>query len=213
MKIKKNKLVKLACGIGLLTLGFACQKTELEPSIYGDPILFVRGKFKDKIVDLTVGKPGISGTPFIFQDSLNVARVYAFTLFDSLTLFSPTVTLSFINYAASTGSLAADIDSTFKPGNKEIAELFNVPTNPFQLNTFTFEIADTADYYTSRKLFTDDSYCKIDSVKDRTWYDDKLYKLVYLSFSCKVVRANNPLDSSRFFDFSEGKATLAFPKK
>jgi len=213
MKIQWYKIIRRVVGFTIITLFMACQKTDLPPSSYGDPILFVRGKFKNNTVDLTVGKPGIHGTPSIYQDSMINGRIYNFTLFDSITLFSPTINLSFVNYSATNGSLTADIDSTFKPGNKVIADFFNSPTNPFQLNTFTFELNDNVDYYSSRKIFPDTSECKIDSVKDLTWHDGNIYKLVYMSFSLMLVPANVPQDSSKWFRFTEGKATIAFPKK
>ncbi|MEI6575422.1 MAG: hypothetical protein WCO63_04515 [Bacteroidota bacterium] len=215
MKITQNIYYLLAYGLLLIATLSACQKTDLPPSKTGDPRLFIRGTFKNKNVDLSIGNSSVTGTPemkYVSEDSMNVPT-FIFNIVDNQNPSGLSVKLSFVNYASQFGVINnRDLDSTFKPGNKKIDNYFYNPANPFRLNTCTFLVSDSTGNYSSRKFSPDNSYCVIDSVSDLVWFDHKTYKMIYLSFNVMMTSTPFP-DSTTFLPFSNGKAVIAFPKE
>jgi len=212
MKTIKNSQVLLALGFVLMVLLNSCQKTELPPSNVGEPRLFVRGNFNNQDLDYTIGNTTIQGTPVVLNDT-NAARTFNFSFSDFANPNGIKINLSFVNHSPQFGDLNTDLDNTFVPGNKVIADIFPSPANPLQLSTFTISLTDSSVVYSSRKYFSlpDSSFCKIDSVSDLTWLDNITYKMVYLSFNCSMIKQSTP--DSTFYQFKNAKAVIAFPKQ
>lgn len=201
----------MGAALGLMTLSNGCKKTELPPTVTGEPVLSFKGIFNNDTINMAVGAGSMSGYPSILDDSMNNVRTFIFSFSDDFNPIEPSVAFNFINYKAPFSSVNTDLDSTFAPGFVDIATYFPPQSNPLQLSTFRLDYHDTQDQYTSQILFADSSYCRIDSTRDITWKDGNDYKIVYLSLSMNLRRAN--IIDSIFFPLTQGKAVLAFPKE
>ncbi|MCX6269968.1 MAG: hypothetical protein NTU44_01900 [Bacteroidetes bacterium] len=213
-RIVKN-ISRLICGAGLLALVVSCEKKEMDPSSPGSPVLYIRGNFKDTDLQWTIGNTSVAGTTFIGLQADSLVRHFIFTAGDTVKPLFPRISFDFINYSNTSGNISADLDNTFTKGVKSMTSRYFNPANPYQLNTVTVEIADNSEYYSTQTFVntpvSDSNFVRVDSVKDLTWKDGIPYKIIYLSFECKLEH-DNPADSL-LFNLKNGKAVIAFPRQ
>ncbi|MHC1706394.1 MAG: hypothetical protein AB9842_02605 [Bacteroidales bacterium] len=210
MKISRNIKASFLCCLGMTAMLAGCGKSELPPSIEGDPVLFVKGKFRNHDINMMIDDSAFLGLHAIMEDPINTIRSYWFQVNKYTSSPVSGLVFQFVNYKTPYGDLNTDIDSTFIPGNKMLSPYFPSGTNPFNLNTMTISVDGTDGNYTSQLFFNDSSYVLIDSVRDNTWRDGITYKMIYLSFSANLRSAN--IMDSLYYPFTEGKALIAFPK-
>lgn len=210
LHIYKSPFIFMAIA-GLMLL--SCAKEELPVSADHSIVLYFSGKLDTVPFSFSTAQNNVAEPLIILSDS-GIARVFMFNFYD--TSGKGLFDVASLQFKSSRTydpmlSLNAELGETFQPGPKEFATVWGNPTNPFQLNSFTCELLkkDGSIYNSSFSNTITVGSILVDSSRDIQWFDEKFYKLVYLSmdfnfqYSDTMITVTTPL--------TNGKALIAFP--
>ncbi len=195
---------------GLMLL--SCAKNELPVSADHSIILYFSGEVDAVPFSFSTGHSDVA-EPLILPADTGIVRVFMFNFYDTTNagLFN-VASLQFKSSRVydSLFSLNADLDETFQSGPKELATIWGSPANPFQLNTFTCEmVKNDGTAYTSLSLNAiPTGNISVDSTRDIQWFDEKFYKLIYLSMNFNIQLPDTMVSP---ISLTNGKALIAFP--